>query len=67
MQYVLDAEKDVAYFEIAAGPKSTHGLSKWGSTRPESALEKFHEQLAHYGNGFCGPKLADALLLRGTA
>jgi hypothetical protein len=52
--------------EIPPGPRSTHGLSKWKSDRPESALEKFHELLAHYGNLGTNKKLADILTLGGT-
>jgi len=67
LKHVLDTERDVPYFEIPPSKNSTHGLSKWGSTRPESALEKFHELLAHFANGNCRPELADAIILRGAA
>jgi hypothetical protein len=43
------------------------GKSQWLSNRPESALEKFHEVLAHFCNVGCRASLADALLQRGWA
>jgi hypothetical protein len=55
------------YTEIPAGKASSHGLSKWQSKHPESALEKGHESLAHYANGGCAPEFADILTLGGMA
>ena len=63
--YVLD-ENDNTYHEIPAGPRSTHGLSKWKTCRPESHLEKFHELLAHFANSGMRAGLAVVLTLRGT-
>jgi hypothetical protein len=54
------------YTRIPPGPRSTHGLSKWHSDRPESPLEKFHELLAHFANTRTNPDLADGLSLGGT-
>jgi hypothetical protein len=55
------------YIEIPAGKTSSHGLSKWQSKHPESALEKGHESLAHYANGRCAPEFGDILTLGGMA
>ena len=55
------------YIEIPAGKASSHGLSKWQSKHPESALEKGHESLAHYANGRCAPEFGDILTLGGMA
>jgi hypothetical protein len=55
------------YMEIPAGKASSHGLPKWQSKHPESALEKGHESLAHYANGGCAPEFADILTLGGMA
>jgi hypothetical protein len=54
------------YQKIPPGKRSTHGLSKWKCTRPESPLEKFHELLAHFGNSGMNQGLADTLTLGGT-
>ena len=54
------------YNRIPPGPKSTHGLPKWQSTRPESSLEKYHEKLANFGNGGTNKKRTHLLILRGT-
>ena len=66
VSHTADCEGVDYYREIPAGPRSTHGLSKWLSTRAESILEKFHEFLAHFGNTGTNPALADLLCLRGT-
>jgi hypothetical protein len=55
------------YIEIPAGKSSSHGLSKWQSKHPESALEKGHALLAHYANGKCTQEFGDILTLGGTA
>ena len=67
LKHVHDSERADAYRPVPPGPRSTHQLTKWASNRPESSLERFHGQLAHYAN--CGSRssLADALCLRGTA
>eukprot|EP00980_Cylindrotheca_fusiformis_P007706 scaffold1634_cov95-Cylindrotheca_fusiformis.AAC.2 len=65
VQYLLDAETSVPYEAKATSVK--HGLTEWQSTRAESALEKVHEQLAHYGNVGLQEKSADAFILRGVA
>ena len=67
VEHAIEHETEVVYTEIPPGPKSTHGLSKWQSNRPESPLEKFHELLAHFANSGTNCRLADALTLRGTA
>jgi hypothetical protein len=54
------------YFCLPPGPRSTHGLSKYKCSRPESHLEKFHEGLAHYANTGMSAQLADTLTLGGT-
>ena len=40
LEYIGDKPTVESYKEVPAGPRSTHGLSKWVSQRPESALEK---------------------------
>ena len=67
VKYVSDPPTQNMYKRIPPGPRSSHNLPKWKSTRPESNLEKFHERLAHLANTGCKPKLADAITLRGTA
>lgn len=66
VQYVSDSPDGQYYQEIPCGPRTTHGLSKWKTDRPESPLEKFHEILAHFANSGMKPELADALTLGGT-
>jgi hypothetical protein len=58
---------DDMYIEIPAGKASSHGLSKWQSKHPESALEKGQESLAHYANLRCAPEFGDILTLGGMA
>ena len=60
-------DKFSPYRVISAGSNSTHGLPKYESLRPESALEKFHHILAHFGNIGMSRDLADTILLRGIA
>ena len=67
VKYVLDSEKATIYSPVAPKRDSSHNLTIWKTNRPESALEKFHEQLAHYGNGAMRKEYADALIYRGTA
>ena len=67
VKYVLDSEKATIYSPVAPKKDSSHNLTIWKTNRPESALEKFHEQLAHYGNGAMRKEYADALIYRGTA
>jgi hypothetical protein len=55
------------YKEIPPGPMSTYNLPKWQSLRAESALEKFHEFLAHLTNTGTNKDLADTLTLGGAA
>jgi hypothetical protein len=55
------------YIEIPAGKTSSHGLSKWQSKHPESALDKGQEHLAHYANRRCAPEFGDILTLGGMA
>jgi hypothetical protein len=64
---VIEAEASEQYSKIAPPKDSRHNLVKYLSNRPESALEKFHELLAHYANSGMRPEYADALTLRGTA
>ena len=66
VHYVSDSIDGQYYKEIPCGPRTTHGLSKWKTDRPESPLEKFHEILAHFANSGMKPELADALTLGGT-
>ena len=66
VHYVSDNPDGHYYQEIPPGPRTTHGLSKWKTDRPESPLEKFHEILAHFANSGMKPELADALTLGGT-
>jgi hypothetical protein len=66
-KWVADPDNMVVFKKIVAGPRSKHRLPKWRSSRPESKLEKFHEFLAHLANTGCGPELADALTMGGTA
>jgi hypothetical protein len=67
IKFVIDSEKATTYSEVKAPAGSKHNLSQWLSNRPESALEKFHEVLAHFCNVGCRASLADALLQRGWA
>lgn len=67
VEFVLDCEGAVVYTEVKAPANSKHGLSEWRSNRPESALEKFHELLAHFCNYGCKDEFANALLQRGWA
>jgi hypothetical protein len=53
VEYAEDPEDIDMYTEIPAGRASSHGLSKWQSKHPESALEKGHEAFAHWTNGRC--------------
>ena len=55
------------YTKVPPSKNSCHQLPQWRSWRPEAALEKFHEFLAHYGNTGMSHGLADMLTLRGTA
>jgi hypothetical protein len=66
VQWVEDLDGINMYRMIPAGKKSTHGLPRYLSNRPESGLEKFHEHLAHMANTGSGKELADALTLAGT-
>jgi hypothetical protein len=67
VEHAEDPNEIDMYTEIPAGKASSHGLPKWQSKHPESALEKGHESLAHYANGGCAPQLADILTLGGMA
>jgi hypothetical protein len=67
VQHIQDPIGIEMYAELPPGPRTTHGLSKYLSRRPESTLEKFHEAVAHFANTGMEPKLADCLTLRGTA
>jgi hypothetical protein len=66
VEHVADSSFMEHYEEIPPGPRSTHGLSKWRSNRPESQLEGDHLDLAHYANGGMRKELADALTLGGV-
>jgi hypothetical protein len=67
VEYAEDPNDIDMYTEIPAGKASSHGLSKWQSKHPESALEKGHEAFAHWANGRCAPEFADVLNLGGMA
>jgi hypothetical protein len=67
VEHAEDPNQIEMYTEIPAGKASSHGLPKWQSKHPESALEKGHESLAHYANGGCAPEFADILTLGGMA
>ena len=67
VKYVVDSEKATIYSPVPPTKDSTHNLTVWKTNRPESALEKFHERLAHFGNGAMRKEYADALIYRGTA
>jgi hypothetical protein len=67
VQYIQDLEGIDMYRQLPPGPRSTHGLPRWHSLRPESSLEKFHELLAHFGNTGMAPGLSDTLSIKGTA
>ena len=66
VKHVSDVPGLDMYRKIPAGPRSKHGLPKYLSDRPEAALEKFHEFLAHVANTGSNPDLADPLTLGGT-
>ena len=53
------------YTKVPPPKKSPHGLPTWQSNRPESALEKSHEALAHFANTGMRPELADIITMRG--
>jgi hypothetical protein len=67
VEHAKDPNEIDMYTEIPVGKASSHGLSRWQSKHPESALEKGHKLLAHYANGGCAPQLADILTLGGMA
>jgi hypothetical protein len=67
VRYASDPDEKSMYTKIPAGPRSSHGLPKYESNRPESSLEKYHESMAHYANGGCSKELADGLIMAGTA
>jgi hypothetical protein len=67
VEHAKDPNDIDMYIEIPAGKASSHGLSKWQSKHPESALEKGHESLAQYANGRCAPESGDILTLEGMA
>jgi hypothetical protein len=67
VEHAKDPNNIDMYIEIAAGKASSHGLSKWQSKHPESALEKDHKSLAHYANGRCALDFGDILTLGGMA
>ena len=67
VQFVLDSEKAIVYSPVPPPKDSVHNLTVWRTNRPESSLEKFHELLAHFGNGAMRKEYADALIYRGTA
>jgi hypothetical protein len=55
------------YREIKPPPGAKHNLSEWMSQRAESKLEKYHGNLANFGNSGMGRELCDILNLCGTA
>ena len=67
VEHAKDPNDINMYIEIPAGKASSHGLSKWQSNHPKLALEKGHESLAHYANGWCAPEFGDVLTLGGMA
>ena len=67
VQFVVDSEKAIVYSPVPPAKDSLHNLTVWRTNRPESSLEKFHELLAHFGNGAMRKDYADALIYRGTA
>ena len=54
------------YLHIQPGEKAKMQLPVYVLRRPESGLEKFHEQLAHYGNTGMSTGLVDVLTIGGT-
>lgn len=67
VQYASDPKDFEMYQRIPPSRNSTHQLSTYQSMRPESALEKNNEFLAHYANVGMRPTLADALTIGGIA
>ena len=67
IRFVVDEIADLVYTEIPGSRKARCDLPKWQSNRPESALEKFHESIAHYANSGMREEYADTLTLRGIA
>ena len=65
--FLSDPELIDMYIKVPPGPRTTHNLPKWISIRPESALEKAHEALAHMANGGMTPDNADILTLGGVS
>ena len=66
-QYIQDSDHFDPYLHVDPKKKSKMQLPTWISRRPESWLENFHKELAHFGNTGMAAALADALTLRGTA
>ena len=60
VSYLQDPPGMVVYRETPPDPDSPHGLSEWSSQRLESALEHFHQLLAHYANTGMSSALAAA-------
>ena len=67
VKYVLDSKQATIYLPVPPAKDSSHNLVVWRTNRPESSLEKFHELLAHFGNGSMRKEYADALIYHGTA
>ena len=62
-----DPPNEDMYKKIPPPPKSKHHLPKWQSLRPEAALEKTHEFLAHLVNTGTNSELADIIIMGGIA
>ena len=67
VKYVLDSEKATIYSPVPPANDLTHNLTVWKTNQPEYALEKFHEQLAHFRNSAMQKECADALIYHRTA
>jgi hypothetical protein len=62
---IQDAQGVEVYRKIPPGPRSKHGLTTYLSLRPESKLEKNHDDYKHYANTGMRAELADILTLQG--
>jgi hypothetical protein len=66
-QYIQDPEGIQMYYSVPPGQRSKHQLPTLVSKRPESKLEAFHGEMAHYANtGMRPAALADVLTLHGV-
>lgn len=61
IKYATDPPGLQVYRRIPPPRRAPHALPTWQSLRPEAALEKAHETMAHFGNKAMRPEIADSL------